>query len=106
MITTYLNFSVPYFFVFVFALDLNLQVLKRMLVVEQKQDAIVNDLSRLKAVLIKRTDEDVRNTLFECHKYDDTDAFEEFCRKLEDDNSYRTLFVSSDIEANVHFQNA
>ena len=62
--------------------------------IEQKHDAILNDLAKLKAVLVKRADEDDRENLFEAELYTDMEAFDNFCQRLAEEKNYRDLFVS------------
>ena len=58
--------------------------LEKMQVMEQNQDLIINDLPTLKAVLIKKSDEEDRNGHFEYCRNDEIDLelFKNFCKML------------------------
>lgn len=61
---------------------------------EERQTIIMKDLAKIKAALIKRADEDSREELFEQQQCSNSETFEAFCQKLEEDKNYRELYVS------------
>ena len=58
------------------------------------QQAMMQDIGKLKSVLVKRTDSIDSQLLFESKLHSTVEDFEVFCQKLTDDQSYRDLFVS------------
>ena len=71
------------------------KILAKVELIEQQQGTIMSDITKLKAVLIKRTDEDDRHELFEAQKFDEPEAFEEFSQRLTEEKNFRDLFVST-----------
>lgn len=84
--------SEPDYYIF---LDLNTKMLQHIQMLEERQTVIMNDLAKIKAVLIKRADEDGCEELFEQQQCSSSETFEAFCQKLEEDKNYRELYVSN-----------
>ncbi|KAK2889077.1 hypothetical protein Q8A67_014452 [Cirrhinus molitorella] len=75
--------------------DLNTKILQHIQMLEERQTTIMNDLAKIKAVLIKKADEDTCKELFKQQKCSSFETFEAFCQKLEEDKNYRELYVNS-----------
>ncbi|CAM4671508.1 unnamed protein product [Leuciscus chuanchicus] len=74
--------------------DLNTKMLQHIQRLEERQTLIMKDLAKIKAALIKREDEDGREELFEQQQCSNSETFEAFCQKLEEDKNYRELYVN------------
>ncbi|KAK7143949.1 hypothetical protein R3I93_014955 [Phoxinus phoxinus] len=74
--------------------DLNTKMLQHIQRLEERQTLIMKDLAKIKAALIKRADEDGREELFEQQQCSNSETFEAFCQKLEEDKNYRELYVN------------
>lgn len=64
---------------------------------EQRQAVIINDLAKVKSVLMKRAEEDAHEELFKQQQCSSFETFEAFCQRLEEDKNYRELYVSTTI---------
>ena len=71
------------------------QVYKKVKVIEEKQNALMEDVARIKGVLVKTAGEEHMDQFFTHEKFDDCTKFEEFCTKLAEDSNYRLMFVST-----------
>ncbi|XP_077053357.1 uncharacterized protein LOC143703101 [Siphateles boraxobius] len=74
--------------------EMNTKMLQHIQRLEERQTLIMKDLAKIKAALIKRADEDGREELFEQQQCSNSETFEAFCQKLEEDKIYRELYVN------------
>ncbi|ROL53167.1 hypothetical protein DPX16_23786 [Anabarilius grahami] len=74
-------------------LDLNTKILQQIQMLEQRQAVIMNDLAKVKSVLMKRAEEDAHEELFKQQQCSSFEKFEAFCQRLEEDKNYRELYV-------------
>ena len=73
--------------------DLGLETFKAIDEVRREVRSIQDDVSRIKMALVGHLpDEDTRETVVQIGLYETEEAFEEFCKKLED-GAYRKLVV-------------
>ena len=68
--------------------------MQKLEVLEEKQDAIVSDVAKIKSALIKRTDLEGSQQLFEAKLYETAAEFDAFGEKLNSDKAFQELFVS------------
>ena len=54
----------------------------------------MSDMNKIKAILVKESDEELRKELFTVKKCRTMDEFDDLCLKIEHDLEYRKLFVS------------
>ncbi|KAK9959269.1 hypothetical protein ABG768_009403, partial [Culter alburnus] len=73
--------------------DLNTKILQQIQMLEQRQAVIMNDLAKVKSVLMKRAEEDAHEELFKQQQCSSFETFEAFCQRLEEDKNYRELYV-------------
>ncbi|RXN19315.1 transposase domain-containing protein [Labeo rohita] len=73
--------------------DLNTKILQQIQMLEQRQAVIMNDMAKVKSVLMKRAEEDAHEELFKQQQCSSFETFEAFCQRLEDDKNYRELYV-------------
>ncbi|XP_026095554.1 uncharacterized protein LOC113067385 [Carassius auratus] len=73
--------------------DLNTKILQQIQMLEQRQAVIMNDLAKVKSVLMKRAEEDAHEELFKQQQCSSFEMFEAFCQRLEEDKNYRELYV-------------
>nr|XP_055038817.1 uncharacterized protein LOC129426486 isoform X2 [Misgurnus anguillicaudatus] len=74
--------------------DLNTKMLQHIQMLEERQTFIINDFAKMKAVFLKRADEDVLEELFEQQQCSSCETFEAFCQRLEEDRTYRELYIN------------
>lgn len=61
---------------------------------DANQRCIMQDLSKLKAAIIKRVPADDALDLYRQERYTEVAEFETFCSKLDEDQAFKDLFVS------------
>ncbi|XP_065114757.1 uncharacterized protein [Paramisgurnus dabryanus] len=83
--------------------DLNTKMLQHIQMLEERQTFIINDFAKMKAVFLKRADEDVLEELFEQQQCSSFETFEAFCQRLEEDRSYRELYINYLIQTHGSF---
>ncbi|XP_073720272.1 uncharacterized protein [Misgurnus anguillicaudatus] len=74
--------------------DLNTKMLQHIQMLEERQTFIINDFAKMKAVFLKRADDDVLEELFEQQQCSSCETFEAFCQRLEEDRTYRELYIN------------
>lgn len=67
-------------------------MLQHIQMLEERQTVILKDLAKIKAVHIKRPDDDSCEELFE-QQCSSSETFEAFCQKLEEDKNCRALML-------------
>ncbi|XP_026115118.1 uncharacterized protein LOC113093770 isoform X1 [Carassius auratus] len=73
--------------------EMNTKILQQIQMLEQRQAVIMNDLAKVKSVLMKRAEEDAHEELFKQQQCSSFEMFEAFCQRLEEDKNYRELYV-------------
>ncbi|ROL43189.1 hypothetical protein DPX16_18592 [Anabarilius grahami] len=73
--------------------DLNTKILQQIQMLEQRQAVIMNDLAKVKSVLMKWAEQDAQEELFKQQQCSSFETFEAFCQRLEEDKNYRELYV-------------
>ena len=91
-----MNFIILYF------LELNLKILHKLQVLEQKSDITAVDVRKIKAALIRKTDSNGADQLFHMEKFTNDKDFEDFFEKISTDENFRELYVSFHFHVKIY----